>query len=162
MIRTSYNEPLDGCDLDISIKNIEASFCPFGWLDLKRVAIIANEIGKSSSDINDIIVENADLYEIKIADIDPVACVYDYILHEAQSEMMYNLEYDIQAGDGFYTHGNYLCSAYEYKEEDRKKLLTFLKKADKDKVQKSLENINLAWFLSEIELIVDGKLIKKI
>lgn len=105
------------------IKTLEASFSPFGCLDLKRCCEIGDEVWTDEHRIVEIIHEfMSDCWLTKYEDVDPVYCLMDHALQVARNEIEAATGYDFvndcsPAAWEIYTHWNYMCSGYCYSDE---------------------------------------------
>jgi hypothetical protein len=142
-MKTTY-EVTDG-----QVNDFMASFCPFGWRDCEAAIQTAYEAGHDSDWAVEQIEDYADSCGVKLADIDPVYCVYDSILQEARNEIDNLCKFDIMNDANFDTYGNYMCTDYQYRDEDKTALIEKL--AENDVKIGDLDEAT-QYFLSSVEI----------
>ena len=133
------------------IEEFCSSVVPFGWLDIKAGIEILKEMGYTNpSDTLFEALENwqdsTGMHDLNKIDITYLA--YDWINQEVRNIISNFLGFDIQNDAYFEVHGNYMCSSFDFSDEDKEKLILVLQKAyteDKD---------NLDYCLSEQEGLV--------
>ena len=130
-----------------------AEFCPFGYLDLKAATIAVLEAGKTSDYIYEKTYEFASSCGIQINKCDPVACVFDSLMHEARNEIEELINYDFLNdfsgnGEEIYVFGNSLDTHY-FGEEGKDEL-----KAKLQEAKIKLEDLSevTQWFLHNCQI----------
>lgn len=137
---------------EYQILNAIKDFCPFGHLDMQAAVNCAIEAGKDSSYVYDCVSEFSESCDIPIDKCDPVYCVMDAIMQEARQEIEHLTGFDLcnDISDGYIeTHGNFMCSSYDYSGEALEELTAVIKEKEL-----SLEDFDEAtqYFLSELEI----------
>jgi hypothetical protein len=111
-----------------------------------KLCVYNHEIGDYLAEAVENFVNGIDT---KVKNIDICYLVLDEILQKARQAIEDNTKqnFDIQNDADFYAHANYMCSSFDYSEEDKEKLIKVLKK---NKIK--IENLESAtqYFLSEI------------
>jgi hypothetical protein len=140
---------------DLQINNAVASFCPFGYLDIKAAVNAALRAGKDTDFVQECVQEFAESCGITFEKCDPVFCVLDAILQEARNEISEECNFDFinDIKKGYIdTYGNFMCSSYQCTSNAKEELTKIL----------SVNNINIEdlseatqYFLSEIEITQD-------
>jgi len=126
------------------------SFCPFGYLDVKRAVEVAIQAGKDIDYVYDCVYEFSESTDMRIDQCDPVYCVMDAILQDARNEIEHKIGYDfINDGEGsIYTYGNFMASSYDYHQSDVNALKEKLSNVDIESLSDST-----IFFLSELEIL---------
>lgn len=117
-----------------------AMFCPFGYRDIV-VALenIQEASGKDYLDTGELYQICNDFTEstgIKMEDIDPVCCVYDYYYQTARTDIEQRTDKDICNDDpysGIDIYGNYMCTSLNGKEENMQALKTLIETIPEEK-----------------------------
>ncbi len=131
------------------VNDFMSSFCPFGWRDCQAAIEAAEYAGKDSDWAVEQIEEYVSSCGVKLEDVDPVYCVYDSILQSARTELDNLMSFDIMNDAGFDTYGNFMCTSYDYREEDKTSLVEKL--AENDVVIEELEETT-QYFLDQVEI----------
>ena len=101
------------------VSEMQCYFCPFGYLDIRQVCAIWDQVGLNESELVDIIDEFKESCGLSGYDgIDPVYCVLDHILQMARWKIEELTGYDFindynGPGSEIYTYGNFMCSSYD-------------------------------------------------
>lgn len=132
------------------VRECQASFCPFGWMDIKTAVQHSFLSGHNVDFVQETVNEFVESCGGKLEDCDPVYCVMDAILQEARNEIEektgYDFVNDCEHGE-IYTYGNFMCSSYDYKAEAIKELREKIKG-----IGVSEFSDNTKYFLDEIGL----------
>ncbi len=88
--------------------------------------------------------------------MDPVYCVLDHILQMARNEIDEVLGYDfindLTCGLEFNTHGNFMCSSYDFSDEAKGELTQRLDEASSEQLRQLRDNSFVAYFLEQVEI----------
>lgn len=133
------------------VKEFQAAFCPYGYMDIESAVEHATESGHSVTWAVEQIEEFCDSTDTKADDCDPVYIVLDSILQEARTEIEELTGWDMlnDAKNSIDTYGNFMCSSYDYKEEA---ITEFKKILKKNKVNILTLSTNTQYFLSECDI----------
>jgi hypothetical protein len=112
------------------INEFMSAFCTYGSRDIAAAVQAAIEAGHDPDWAAEQCKEFADQTGSKLDDLDPVYCVMDAILQEARTEIDNLTDFDIMNDVGFDTYGNYMCSSYQYNDDDRTMLIEKLAEHD--------------------------------
>lgn len=137
------------------ISDFRDSFCPYGYLDVKRAVEVALEIGEDADWAFEQVQEFAEECGMKLQDVDPCYVVFDAVLQSARQEIEDLTGFDIQNDASFDTHGNYCASCYDWRTDDLE-LLTERLRLYADRLE-DLEEVTKYWLLQvdiDIEKIV--------
>lgn len=134
------------------ISDFRDSFCPYGYLDVKRAIEVALEVGEDADWAFDEIERFADECEVKLKDIDPCYVVMDSVLQQARNEIDDLTGFDVQNDADYYTAGNYMATTYDWRGGDMEALIDKLRE-----YHDFLENLSDAtvYWLSQVDLIVE-------
>lgn len=135
--------------IDRNVEDFLYAIAPFGSSDLRTAIDTAIQVGENGSWVAEQVQEFSESYEVKIADIDVVCCVYDSILQEARNEISDLIDFDFcNDGADIHTYGNYMATQYDF-EEDAPSIIKE-KLQDNNIVFVDL-SVKTQWFLAEIE-----------
>ena len=108
--------------LEREIAEFRGSFCPYGYLDVKKTLEEAWAIGKDGDWAYEEVKWFAQMCDTPLEDVDPCYAVMDRILQDARNEIEELTGFDIQNDADFYTAGNYMATTYDWKSEDVEEL----------------------------------------
>jgi hypothetical protein len=135
--------------IDYAFDSFTNYLIPFGSMDIRMAVETALEVGENGEWAAEQVQEFADSCGMKIDDCDPCYCVYDAILQEARTEIDGLIDFDfLNDGAEIDTHGNFMCTQYDYKSEAPETIKQKLIEAEivfEDLSEKT------QWFLSQIE-----------
>ncbi|CAH0278497.1 hypothetical protein SRABI27_03704 [Pedobacter sp. Bi27] len=114
-------------NLEREIGEFREAFCPYGYLDIKMAVENALSAGHDSGWAYEQVEAFADECCMKISDIDPCYVVMDSIMQEARNEIEGLTGFDLQNDAGFEVYGNYMCTCYDWRDEDIEGLKQALK-----------------------------------
>ena len=135
-----------------------ASFCNWGFRDVKRALAIAKECGLDTEDAVEVIEDFVESTCCKdFSKLDVCWIILDHCFQMARNEIDNVLEIDLCNDLGFDTYSNYMCSSIDYSEEHNEELLNAFKEASRENIELLLENDFVLWFLDEVELLEDVK-----
>lgn len=140
--------------MENNLQELQSNFCPFGYLDIKMVCDIWENIWLREDEIFDIIDDyKEDIWEVSFSKIDPVYVLLEHILQMARNYISEITDYDFindfsWSETGIYTHGNYMCSTYDYSENAKKQLSNKVTW----KLDILVKNKWCNYFLSELEI----------
>lgn len=124
-------------------------FVPFGYLDIQTAIDTAIQAGKSvewaAEQVNEFMDSTG---STNINGVDCVYCVYDSILQEARTEIEELTGYDFMNDNTqgeIETHGNYMATSYDRKDEAYTELIGKLDGIDIETLSETTQ-----WFLNEI------------
>jgi len=134
------------------LNNEVETFCsnvvPFGYRDIEAGIKILDEMGYSNP--SNVLVEalehwqeSTDIKDLNKIDITCLA--YDWIIQEVRNLIDQYLGFDIQNDAYFEVHPNYMCSCFDFSEEDKQKLIKVLNieyKKDPDNLDYCLSSSN--------------------
>lgn len=138
------------------ISEVQASFCPFEYLDIEAAIDTAKAAGYKPSFVNETVEQFADEIGLKLTEIDPNYCVYEQLLQEAREEIELITGYDFindNTTGEIHTLGNYLCTSYDYTGDSIEELKQALKQALKSEEIETLREAT-QWFLNELEISI--------
>ena len=110
----------------------------YGYGDIERANEVMNEANITDSDVAEYI---KDMYQDRIAEVDLVALVYEFILNEVKSDIQNLTGKDIE--DKIRVSGNYLATSFDWKDEDRLEVLEIVKEIEEP-------SETLKWFVNQI------------
>lgn len=105
-----------------TVSELQGYFCPFGYLDIRAVCKIGDDLDMSENELFDIINDFRESIGSESWDsIDPVYWVLDHVMQEARSKISEVTGYDFindfsGAWTEIYVHGNFMCSSFDYSE----------------------------------------------
>lgn len=143
---------MDETYLKNQIADFRDSFCPYGYLDVKRAIEVALEIGEDADWAFEQAQNFAGECGMKLQDVDPCYVVFDAVLQSARQEIEYLTGFDIQNDASFETHGNYCASCYDWRTDDLESLTERLRPyADR---LDDLEEVTKYW-LAQVDIIIE-------
>lgn len=139
------------------LEDTVASFCPFGYLDIKAAFEAALEAGKEPETFVFACCEDqAKNFGCAISEVDPVAAVYECLKSEAVNELNELQFCDNDALndvlDEIFVAGNYLATSFDYHQKTIDKLQSLINEA---KLTKDQLSECAAWFLDQLEIKVE-------
>lgn len=143
---------MDETYLKNQIADFRDSFCPYGYLDVKRAIEVALEIGEDADWAFEQVQNFAGECGMKLQDVDPCYVVFDAVLQSARQEIEYLTGFDIQNDASFETHGNYCASCYDWRTDDLE-LLTERLRPYADRLG-DLEEVTKYW-LAQVDIIIE-------
>ena len=135
------------------ISDFRDSFCPYGYLDVKRAVEVALEIGEDADWAFGEVERFADECGMKLQDVDPCYVVFDAVLQSARQEVEYLTGFDVVNDAGFDTAGNYCATTYDWRTGDVEELTERLRP-----YVDSLENLSDAtkYWLSQVDIDIES------
>ena len=113
-----------------TVSELQGYFCPFGYLDVQAMCELGDELELSEYQLFEIIDDARESmgYE-NWAGIDPVYCVFDFIVQNARNVIDEVTGYDFindftRNGTEIYAYGNYMCSSIDYSDEAVEELVS--------------------------------------
>ncbi len=143
---------IDETYLKNQISDFRDSFCPYGYLDVKRAVEVALEIGENAGWAFGEVERFADECGMKLADVDPCYVVFDAVLQRARREIEDLTGFDIQNDASFETHGNYCASCYDWRTDDLEELTERLR-SYMDRLE-DLEDVTKYW-LAQVDINIE-------
>ena len=135
------------------ISDFRDSFCPYGYLEVKRAIEVAIEIGEDADWAFGEVERFADECGMKLADVDPCYVVFDSVLQSARQEIEDMTGFDIQNDASFETHGNYCASCYDWRTDDLEELTERLRPyADR---LEDMEEVTKYW-LAQVDINIES------
>lgn len=131
------------------VNELRSLFCPYEFLDLKKCVEIANDVGLIPKNIFDIIEKFKNLGVDDFYEIDPVYCLYDYILQNVKNEIEEKTWKNIQNFDVYW---NFSYTSFNFKENEKKELEQILNWLNNENKQSLLENDFVVFFLKKCEI----------
>lgn len=131
---------------------------PFGYLDLEFCIKTALKIGEDADWVAEQLENYADSIGCQIKELDPCYVVYDTIYESARQEFINLMEFDLW-DYSFIVCSNYMCTSFDWKEEDKEKLLLALAE-NKISIEEDLLR-DATFFLDEIGITqedIDNKI----
>lgn len=104
---------------------------PFGSRDIYAANQAIDEFCLDEDEVADYIEEYMNDCEAKFADLDICALVYDFALQQVRREIEDLIDKDIQNDYSFDVYGNYMCSEFQYKDEELEEIKDLLKDCEK-------------------------------
>lgn len=133
------------------VEEAMANFCPFGYRDIAvALEAIQEASGKEYLDTDElyqICNDFVDSTGMKMEELDPVACVYDYYHQIARTDIERATGKDISNDEpysGVNVYGNYMCTSFDGTEEEinaLKELIETIPEAERSSAVKWLFNI---------------------
>ena len=135
-------------EIEKQVNSFIANLNPFGWLDIKAAIEILRNMNYINPD--DVLTEALENWKDSTgindnSKIDITYLAYDWINQEVRNLISQYLNFDIQNDADFEVHGNYMCSSFDFSDEDKEKLIQVLKKEykeDKDNLDNCLSDEN--------------------
>ena len=143
--------------MENDIHELQMLFCPFGFLDMQAACHIWEAVWLYKRELFEIIDNfKESCGECGYTNSDPVYSVLEYILQMARSHIEEVTGYDFindfsGHGTEIYTHGNFLCSSYDYSSE----AVSELKEKIADHLDCLMQNKWCRYVLSELEIGVN-------
>ncbi|WP_344853735.1 hypothetical protein [Pedobacter jeongneungensis] len=94
----------------------------------------------------------ADQCCMKISEVDPCYVVMDSIMQEARNEIEGLTGFDLQNDAGFEVYGNYMCTCYDWRDEDIEGLKQALK--ENEVTSDDLSDATIHW-LGMVEVNIE-------
>lgn len=134
--------------MDNNILDFYRTVLPYGSYDLNTAINIALEVGEDGTFLGECINDYIYEMDIKISDIDVVACIYETILHNyVREEIIDTLEIDVLDYD-VYVSGNYIGTSFDKYESLAKSIEGNLKE-----IGNSVEfSKKVIWFFNQIDI----------
>ena len=145
-------------DLYPLVDDFMIAFAPWGSRDVHRaIQVMLESLLANDYDIVDDLVNLVESFaektDSKFENIDVVYVVYDHILQMARNHINEITGFDfLNDGAEIETHGNYLCSQYDWREENREVFIKKFNSFTKEQQEKILSCEVTRWFLAQIEV----------
>ncbi|MGL5113630.1 MAG: hypothetical protein ACRC6O_13440 [Flavobacterium sp.] len=143
--------------LNNQISELQALFCPYGWLDLQAALTTALEVEEDADWIHEQITQFQNDCGGSLEDIDPVYIVYDAILQEARNDISDLIDYDFLndfSGSGLTIEvaGNFMATSFDYSQEAIAELTQKLLDA---RITMDELSTKTKWFLEQLEIKIE-------
>lgn len=128
-------------------EELQQAFCPFGYLDIERAAIVMNEAGYTNDDLVEHIEDYCSDVGSELKDIDPVYSAYNFIFQSVRTEIEEKTGKDVlnDTKGQIEVYGNYLCTAFDYSKEAKEEFLEIIKEIPEGDRSKAL-----TWVIEEL------------
>jgi len=136
-----------------------SDFCPFGSRDIRASLKLLDQYD-IDKDLNDIIEDYCESVGLELKDkndLDVCAIAYEHVLQEVRNEIINIIDFDIQNDCDFEVAGNYMCSSFDYREEDKESLINAIKEADEDKQKELFESDIIMEFFNDVDMDIEVK-----
>jgi len=138
---------------DSDVSDFYQNISNWGSQDIVRAIEIYKEVGSTAEDLAEEIKEFSDSCETPLEKIDICYVAYDSILQQARNKIREVLDFDfMNDGADINIYGNYLCTSYDYTQENQDKLKEVLEKATDEQKGELRSDKVLVWFVEKIEL----------
>jgi hypothetical protein len=128
---------------EIDIADFRASFCPYGYMDIKIACEVVREAGHTVEELINDIEQFSDECQTKIADIDPVYMAYRIVFEEARRQIEELTGKDIcnDVKSGIEIAGNFMCTQFDYTNEAKEEFLQIIAEIPEEDRSKELKFI---------------------
>ncbi len=150
------NEEITISREEYNIKEFAWQFCAWGYRDIDAALNAWKEAGLTQDELVEAITEWMDSTgTTDTTKLDVCYIAYDAILQKARNTIEEATKFDIMNDAGFDTVGNYMCSSYDYRGEDKEKLLEAIKKLTQQELEELLHYFHVHFFLDSVDLLDD-------
>lgn len=130
-----------------------SSLSGWGYMDVERAIEVYREAGLNVDELSSEILEFSYSCGVGLDKIDPVYVAYDSILQKVRNKIDDLIGFDfLNDGAEIDTISNFMCTSYDYSEENRNKLKEKLEGMNEEQKEEMRNDKVVMWFLGQIEL----------